>query len=100
MTKLRMMLAMMGMILGRPFGIRMRNCKQVTQLLSDYIDGELEGREKQNLDLHVMACPDCLHYLQTFRETRKLVGEIRYEEIPGEFRKRLHSVLHERLRDT
>ena len=89
---------MMGMILGRPFGIRMRSCEQVTQLLSDYIEEEIEGSEKQSIDLHLMACPDCAHYLETFRETRKLVGEIRYEEIPGEFRMRLHTVLTERLR--
>ena len=98
MSKMRAALAMMGMILGRPLGIRMRSCEQVTQLLSDYIDGELAGRDKQSLDLHVMACPDCLRYLETFRETHKLVGEIRYEEIPSDFRKLLHTVLSERLR--
>ncbi len=94
----RKILAMMGMLLGRPFGIRMRSCEQVTRLLSDYIEGDLGSREKQSIDLHVMACPDCARYLETFHETRKLVGEIRYEEIPADFRERLHIVLQERLR--
>ena len=98
MSKLRATFAMMGMMLGRPFGIRMRSCEQVTQMLSDYIEGELGGRERQSLDLHIMACPDCAHYLETFRETNKLVSEIRYEEIPREFRKHLHTVLCDRLR--
>ncbi len=96
--KLKMMIAMIGMIMGRPFGIRMKSCLDVARLLSDYVEGELSDAERRSIDLHVMACPDCFNYLGTFRATREIVGEIRYEEIPPEFRVRLHTVLTERLR--
>lgn len=99
MNKLKMMLAMMGMMLGAPFGIRMKSCQQVAELLSDYIDGEVGGALKRSIDLHVMACPDCQNYLDSFATTRDLVGEVRYREIPAEFREHLHGLLADRLRD-
>lgn len=92
-------MAMLGMMLGRPFGIRMRTCQDVARLLSDYMDGDLEYAERRSIALHILACEDCLHYVETFRQTQDLVREIRYEKIPAEFRSRLHSVLNERLRN-
>lgn len=95
----KMMIAMIGMIMGRPFGIRMKSCLDVTRLLSDYVEGELPDSERRSIDLHVMACPDCHNYLATFRVTKDLLDDIRYEDIPPEFRLRLHTVLAERLRE-
>ena len=97
MQRLRLWLAMMGMMLGRPFGLRMRSCREVVQLLSDYLDGELSLEPRRSLDLHLLACPACQNYVDTLRQTQTLVSAIRYEEIPTEFRSRLHAVLVERL---
>ncbi|MCB1163109.1 zf-HC2 domain-containing protein, partial [bacterium] len=49
MQRLRLWLAMMGMMLGRPFGLRMRSCREVVQLLSDYLDGELSLEPRRSL---------------------------------------------------
>ena len=95
----KVIVAMMGMMLGRPFGIKMCSCKQVVELLSEYFEGELEGRFKQSIDLHVMACSECKNYADSFREAGRLVQSIKYEEIPPEFRSRLREVLKERLQE-
>ena len=97
MERARRMLAMLGMMLGRPFGLRMRDCREVTRLLSDYLEGELGAAPHRSLDLHLLACSACRNYVQTLRATRTLVAELRYEEIPPEFRRRLRSVLTQRL---
>ena len=93
----KMIIAMMGMLLGRPFGIRMVSCKQVVELLSDYLEGELQGKDKRTMDLHVMACSECKNFADSFRETGRLVQSLRYDEIPPEFRTRLREVLKSRL---
>jgi len=98
MERARRMLAMLGMMLGRPFGLRMRSCREVIQLLSDYLEGELSTEPRRSLDLHLLACPACRNYVETLRQTQTLVAELRYEEIPPEFRRRLRSVLAQRLR--
>jgi len=98
MGSLRRLYAMMAMILGRPFGIRMHSCREVAQLLIDYIDGELTPAQRRSIDLHLMACPDCRHCAETYLQTQALTQEIRYEDIPAEFQRRLRSVLLEHLR--
>ena len=95
---MRRLLAMLGMMLGRPFGIRMHPCREVAQLLIDYVDGELTPAQRRSIDLHLMACPDCQHCAETYLQTQALTQEIRYEDIPEEFQRRLYGVLLEHLR--
>ena len=96
--KLRMMIAMMGMMLGWPFGIRMVNCKQLVELMGDYLGGDLPDHERRSLDLHVMACENCTNYVDTYRQTEELVHDLRYDDIPEDLKKGLHAVLQARLR--
>jgi predicted anti-sigma-YlaC factor YlaD len=96
---LRTLFAMMGMMLGRPFGIRMVSCKQVVELLSSYFEGELTGAAKTSIDLHVTACPECKNFADSFQATGRMVGSLEYGEIPREFRQRLRETLTEHLRE-
>lgn len=98
MNKLRRMIGMLGMMLGRPFGIRMQTCKESVELLADYFDGELPANEKRSIDLHVMACRDCENFTETYRHTGDLVRKLRYEDIPEDFRAHLKEILAQRLR--
>jgi len=93
-----MLIAMMGMMLGRPFGIRMYSCRNVVEMLGDYINGELPANEMRSIALHVMACPDCQNFLATYRQTGEMTRGIRYEDIPEDFIPQLEKVLLQRLR--
>ena len=70
-----------------------------SELLSDYLDGELPAGEKRSIDLHVFACEDCQNFLQSYRYTGDLVRKLSYQKIPKEFRVRLGDVLAQRLRE-
>jgi anti-sigma factor RsiW len=96
---IKRVLAMMGMMLGWIVGIRMHRCKAVVQLLDDYVEGELPPNERRSLDLHLAACPNCKNFADSYRATRDLARELRYGDIPPEFRERLHAVLEKRLGD-
>ena len=99
LNTMRKMIAMLGMMLGRRFGIRLHSCKEVVELLADYLEDELPANEKHSIDLHVMACENCRNFTDSYRETGRLARSLRYEEIPADFRSRLRDVLAQRLRN-
>ena len=39
------------------------------QHLSEYLDGELEPRERERVERHVGLCPDCRRVLATLKRT-------------------------------
>lgn len=76
----------------------MFNCDEVIQLLTDYVDGELEPESQQQLESHFGACPTCENFLKSFRATIEMAGSVRCEDIPEEVSERLHQFLAEQLR--
>jgi predicted anti-sigma-YlaC factor YlaD len=52
------------------------NCKDVTEFLSDYLDGELPLRQRLTFKLHLLLCRDCRRYLHSFATTIKLTRSL------------------------
>ncbi len=73
-------------------------CREVFDLLSDYVDGELAREEHEALSRHLGACPPCEQFLKTFQKTRDLCRESLFEEMPDEMRSRLRSFFREEIR--
>ena len=76
----------------------MFNCDDVIQLLTDYIDGELEPDSQSQLDLHFGKCPPCVNFLATFKATVEMTGTFKCEDIPETVSQKLHAFLEQRLR--
>jgi anti-sigma factor (TIGR02949 family) len=72
-------------------------CKEVFDLLSDYVDGDLSPALREALARHLGACPPCDHFLKTFQKTRALCRENLMEEMPEELRSRLRIFLRGRI---
>jgi anti-sigma factor RsiW len=45
------------------------NCRDFTEFLNLYFDGELSAAERAVFDEHLAGCPDCTAYLQTYAAT-------------------------------
>jgi anti-sigma factor RsiW len=60
MKKLKMMLAM---IFGR------FTCRDIEKLLLDYVEGDLDPDRRDKLAQHLADCPDCLSFVDTYRQT-------------------------------
>lgn len=73
-------------------------CREVFDLLSDYVDGDLTPETREALAKHLQACPPCEQFLKTFQKTRDLCRESLFEEMPEELRGRLRSFIRDRLR--
>jgi anti-sigma factor RsiW len=49
-------------------------CRQVVELVSDYLDDTLEPDLRGSVEEHLSACPGCLEYLTQMRVT---IGSLR-----------------------
>jgi anti-sigma factor RsiW len=47
-------------------------CRELIEnLLSSYVDGELDNHTAQSLELHMQMCPPCTAFLRTFIAAQK-----------------------------
>lgn len=74
-------------------------CREITELLVDYVDGSLPSEECQRLEAHLCGCRTCDHFLQSYRVTILLTRRLPCEALPPELTARLKRFLedhHER----
>ena len=57
-------------------------CRQVVELVSDYLEGALPAGDRARVAAHLETCPECTAYLAQVRTTIGALGRLREEEIP------------------
>jgi hypothetical protein len=68
-------------------------CRQIAELLGDYLDGSLPKATRELLEWHIEGCGPCVAFVNTYRGTVSAATKLREVEIPKELKKRLLSVL-------
>lgn len=48
------------------------NCRESTEFLHEYLFGGLPAHERAEFDKHMAACPWCVAYIDSYRQTMKL----------------------------
>ena len=56
-------------------------CREVVELLSDYLDGELAEPERVRVEEHLAGCDGCTMVLDELRETIRLTGMLTVEHV-------------------
>ena len=51
-------------------------CREVVELLSDFLDDELPAPERARIEAHLSTCDGCSMILDELRETVRLTGEL------------------------
>ncbi len=76
----------------------MTNCREMSKLLHDYVEGLLEPSVSQQLEAHLADCPGCIASTKTYQRTIELSKDLRCEEIPPALQQKLRSFLKGKLR--
>lgn len=58
-------------------------CRQVVELMTDYIEGSLSAADRARFEEHIAGCDGCTAYLAQLRMTLDLVGRLADEPVPA-----------------
>jgi anti-sigma factor RsiW len=59
-------------------------CRQAVELMTDYLDGALKGRDRARLEAHLADCAHCTAYLDQLRATITALGRVEPESLTPE----------------
>lgn len=68
----------------------MLTCQQLTELVTDYMEGRLPLRQRMRVQMHLGMCRRCRAYLRQMRLTVRTLGEMSTKEpMPDDVRDEL-----------
>lgn len=70
-------------------------CRQIAELLGDYLDGTLPNHVRELLEFHIDGCAPCVAFVNTYRGTIAATRTLPEAPMPIELKKRLLRVLKE-----
>jgi hypothetical protein len=73
-------------------------CQEVTELVTEYIEGTLGAHEMALFEQHLNFCDGCDWYVDQMRTTIAAVGHIEEADVPADMRERLIASFRDRGR--
>jgi len=64
-------------------------CREVVEIVTDYLEGALDERDRERFERHLGGCDGCTAYVEQMRLTLRLAGRLEPEAIAPAFRERL-----------
>ena len=64
-------------------------CRQLVELITDYLDGTLSEPDRARVDAHLLGCRGCAGFLEQTRTTIRLTGRLTIESISPTAREEL-----------
>jgi anti-sigma factor RsiW len=64
------------------FRRRRLTCRQVVELVTEYLDGVMDPRRRARFEAHLAGCDGCAAYLEQFRTTVAVVGRLDAGDVP------------------
>lgn len=76
----------------------MLRCRDVVELLTEYLEGGLDPATAATLEAHLADCRPCTAFLNTYRGAVQTTRRLREEDLPPELRRRLLTFLRQQTR--
>jgi anti-sigma factor RsiW len=64
--------------------VQQLTCKELVELVTDYLEGALSPADRARFDEHLATCPYCRTYVEQMRQTIRALGHLPEETIPAE----------------
>ena len=65
------------------------SCKELVELVTEYLEGTLPPSERVQFDEHLTLCPGCRTYLEQMRQTIRSLGKLSEETLAPRAREEL-----------
>ena len=65
------------------------NCRQVVELMTEYLEGTLPAAERARFEAHLAGCDGCREYLAQLKKTIELTGRAAAEPVPPALERQL-----------
>ena len=60
----------------------MLTCQQLTELVTEYLEGRMSLADRMRFQLHIGMCRHCRAYLRQMRQTIRTLGKLPDEPVP------------------
>jgi predicted anti-sigma-YlaC factor YlaD len=67
----------------------MLTCRELTELVTEYLEGQLSLAQQMRFQLHLGMCRHCRAYLRQMKSTIETLGQLPEEPVPPELREEL-----------
>ncbi len=57
------------------------SCRELVELVTDYLEGALDERDRAAFDAHIARCEGCARYLEQLRETIRVTGTLTPDDL-------------------
>lgn len=62
------------------------SCRELVEVVTDYLEGTMDPRERVRFEAHLEECPYCVNYLAQMCETIAALGELTEDSISSDAR--------------
>jgi len=71
-------------------------CRDGVEMLMDYLEGTLPEADRQALDEHVLGCPRCRAFVESYRQTPRILRAATAAALPDDLAESLRRFLASR----
>jgi anti-sigma factor RsiW len=77
----------------------MITCRELAELLFDFIAGQLPREHREYVEQHLGLCPSCVAYLEGYRLTVQMTHQLPRPPLPPDLARQLLALLEESERN-
>jgi anti-sigma factor RsiW len=66
----------------RPTAAEDLSCRELVELVTEYLDRTLAPADRARFEAHLSGCPPCRRYLAQMRQTVRLLGNLTEDTVP------------------
>jgi predicted anti-sigma-YlaC factor YlaD len=70
-------------------------CRELAELLSDYLEGELAQEMCVTIRAHLEVCPECVYFVESYQLTIQISRRLPAAEVPPALLDKLRKALEE-----
>lgn len=75
--------------MGNPGRSFMLSCQEVTEVVTDYLEGRMRLWDRLRFQFHLGICKGCRRYLNQLRTTAATIGKLPDDPVPPEIERAL-----------